>query len=155
MTRTPYQRLGDAQEAAAKAGTPAPCTENPELWSGEQYSRYQLLDLIHACRICPVLDLCKQYRDDSHRHGRPLTGVVAGQLLSSGKVITNKELKRPPANAVEGHYLGQVTLHQAVLWMEAGISQPQIGRLAGVSYRAVHLAFKRLQVRTEARERAA
>jgi len=154
MPRTPYQLLGDAQEAAAKAGTPAPCTEDPELWMKDQHSRYELLDLIRACRTCPVLDLCKQYRDDSHRHNRPLTGVVAGQLLSSGKAVTNKELKRP-TDAVEGYQLGQVTLRQAFTWMEAGVSQQEISRLAGVSYRAVNNAFKRLQARTEARERAA
>lgn len=119
----------------------------------DQHSRYELLDLIRACRRCPVLELCKQYRDDSHSHGRPLTGVVAGELLSMGETVTHKPPARPPRNALDRYRVGSVSLAQAVFWVNNGVSQVEVGRLAGVNSRAVNNAFKRLSDR-EAQERA-
>lgn len=150
MPRTPYQQLGDAQEAAAKAGTPAPCTEAPDRWIKDQFFRYELLDLIHACQVCPVLDLCQRYKDDSHRNGKPLTGVVAGELLSMGEAVAQKQKpERPPRNAFDGFRVGSVSLAQAVEWSRNGVSQTEIGRLAGVTPRAVNNAFKRLADRAQ------
>lgn len=154
MPRTPYQRLGDAQEAAAKAGMPAPCTEAPKLWTSDLLSRHQLLELIHACRECPVLDLCKQYRDDSHKRGRPLTGVVAGELYSMGQNITKTALRQQPRDPLEGHRLGRVSLAQALAWFQNGLTQAEVGRAAGVSTSSVANAFLRLRIRIERRRAA-
>lgn len=135
MKRTAYQALGDAMDAADLAGTPAPCKDDPALWSSDLLAISTQRDLADACRTCPALDACKAYKLDARQRGLKLTGVIAGVYMLLGHE-TRRTLR-----------VGTLTLDKALELHQAGQTYAQIALVAGVSEHAVYDAFKRMRDR--------
>lgn len=150
MTRSLYKQLGDAQETAARNGTPAPCTVGDlARWSSDILSAVEQRELITQCMTCPVLDPCLAYRDDNPMN---VIGVVAGAYLrhqnpgspTQGRLAPGRTTprhtrgERRPTNRV-----GSTTIERVIELAAEGQTVAYIAGFAGVQDHSIWRILRR------------